>query len=80
MMQMAQPKVLLHDISLLRDLAVPLNLSVRYLRPRRVLPHDPIFNLIEMKKRSIRLPMIPLVRIHFLDRLFRMTARQGQVG
>ena len=65
-MKMAQPKVLLHHISLLRDLAVPLNLSVRHLRPRRVLPHDPIFNLIEMKKRSIRLPVISLIRIHLL--------------
>jgi hypothetical protein len=29
------------NVSLLRNLAVPLNLFLRYLRPRRILPYDP---------------------------------------
>ena len=42
MKQMTQPKVLLHDVSLLGYLPVPLNLYLRYLRPSRILPHDPL--------------------------------------
>src|SRR5512137_2430367 len=42
MIQMTQPKVLLHNVSLLGYLPVPLNLSLRYLRSCRILTHDPL--------------------------------------
>ena len=40
MIEVAQPKILLNDVPLLRDLVVPLDLYLRYLRPSRILPHD----------------------------------------
>ena len=53
MIQMTQSKVLLDppackpygleaNVSLLGYLPVPLNLSLRYFRPSRILPHDPL--------------------------------------
>jgi hypothetical protein len=42
MMQMAQPKLLLHNVSLIPYFVVPLNRYFRCLRPSRILPHDPL--------------------------------------
>lgn len=85
-MQMAKSKVLLNppawkrsgleaNIPFLSYLLIPLNLDFSYLRSRSILAHDTILYFIEIQERSIRLSIVPFIRIHLLDRILRVTTR-----
>ena len=70
---MTQTKILLNNITLLRNLLVAFFLQIGHLGRRGILAHDAVLDMVQTKKGTIRFPKVPFIRINFPDGLLRMT-------
>ena len=70
---MAQTEVLLNDVPLFGYLLVSVYLIFGQLGRGRILPHDPILDLIQTEKAAIRFTKVSFIGIDNFNGLIHMT-------